>query len=79
MTGNNEGLKLGKVPSGYDYCRNIINCYNDLGKQVCPSNSEINGCIGIEENIGRTTGRVGAKAVSSFKDLLQAIWAEITR
>src|SRR3989344_507528 len=78
-TGNNDGLRLGKVPPGYDYCENIINCYNDLGKIPCPSNKEINGCENIKENIGRTTGTVGYKITNTFKELYDKFKTEVLR
>jgi len=43
-TGNYFGFIMGNEPSGYDYCKNIKNCYNDLGKILCPSKNKINGC-----------------------------------
>ena len=79
MTGNNEGLKLGKVPQGYDYCQNIINCYNDNGKIDCPSNKEIIGCENVKENIGRSTGVIGGKIKNIILELFEKIKAEVLR
>tara|TARA_Y100000034_G_C6898397_1_gene414715 strand:+ start:455 stop:2599 length:2145 start_codon:yes stop_codon:yes gene_type:complete len=79
MTGNNEGLKRGKVPPGYDYCGKIVNCYNDLGKISCPSNKEINGCEQVKERIGRTTGRQVEGIGSTIKSFWESIWQEIIR
>jgi len=79
MTGNNEGLSIGRVPTGYDYCENIINCYNDNGKVPCPSNKEIIGCENAKERIGRTTGTVGYKITSRLKDFYNRIKSEVLR
>ena len=79
MTGNNEGLKLGKVPSGYEYCKNIINCYNDLGKIDCPSNKNIIGCENVKENIGRKTAIIGNKLKNNVLSLFEKIKAEVLR
>src|SRR3989344_4462813 len=79
MTGNNEGLKRGKVPQGYDYCENIINCYNDLGKISCPSNKEINGCENTKERIGRTAGRQVGGIGTTIQGFWERLWQEITR
>ena len=79
MTGNNEGLKIGKVPSGYDYCENIINCYNDIGKVECPGNKEITGCENAKENIGRSTAVVGSRLKNSILSLFEKIKSEVLR
>jgi hypothetical protein len=79
MTGNNEGLVLGKVPAGYDYCESIINCYNDLGKVPCPSNEEIYGCEGKQQKVGRKAQDVGFKATGIFSDLYEKIKFEVLR
>ena len=79
MTGNNEGIKPGKVPSGYDYCENIINCYNDNGRVTCPLNNEINGCIGKKQNPSRSVENVGSKVLLTFKDLWRKVLFEIKR
>jgi len=79
MTGNNEGLKPGKVPQGYEYCQNIINCYNDNGKIDCPGNKNIIGCENVKENIGRKTGVVGNRIKNSLISLFEKIKAEVLR
>ena len=78
-TGNNDGLSLGKVPKGYDYCEEILNCFNDLGKINCPSNEEIIGCENTEQKIGRTTQDVGFKIKNIFARVYDKIKFEVLR
>jgi len=66
-TGNNNGLKLGSVPYGYDYCENIVKCYNDLGEMPCPSLTEVNGCENVNENLLLQTSRTRAKLNQNVK------------
>ncbi|MBS3107777.1 hypothetical protein J4468_02570 [Candidatus Woesearchaeota archaeon] len=48
-TGNNFPINFGNMPYGYPYCENMRKCYNDNGKQFCPSVVEIYGCINKSE------------------------------
>lgn len=78
-TGNNDGFELGKVPQGFDYCENILNCYNDAGKIPCPKNSQIHGCEGKKESTGRKAGRQVAGIKGTILSIWEKIWNEIIR
>ncbi|MCD4666363.1 PKD domain-containing protein [archaeon] len=41
---NNPAIKLGSVLSGYEYCEEMLRCYNDLGRVRCPAERFIHGC-----------------------------------
>ncbi len=78
-TGNNDGLKLGSVPTGYEYCKEIKNCYNDNGEAICPRLKEINGCENIKEPFTFKTKIVGYKISSIIKDIYDRIIYEVER
>ena len=78
-TGNNDGIKLGKVPLGYKYCENIKNCYNDMGEHICPDNEKIFGCENIKTNVFRESKVIGTKLTSSLKKFWHVIVEEINR
>ena len=79
MTGNNNGLNIGGVPGGYEYCENVLRCYNDLGQVQCPNNEKIMGCEGIKPKLGREAQDVGFKVTNIFVDLFNKIRFEILR
>ena len=79
VTGNNDGLRFGKVPSGYKYCENMKSCYNDVGEFICPDNEKIFGCKGIKPNIFRESKLVVGKATNIFDWIKKAVIAELNR
>src|SRR3989344_4663110 len=77
-TGNNEPpVVLGNVPYGYDYCRNIKNCYNDNGRALCPDLSEINGCENVKLGFFKETRFKGLKIIQDIKELSNLFVKEI--
>ena len=79
-TGNNApSIVLGGTPYGYEYCKNIVNCYNDLGKQLCPELKSIVGCEGVEEGFVKRSSRFTFKAKNIVKDVSSLIVEEATR
>ena len=79
VTGNNDGIKLGKVPQGYKYCESIKSCYNEMGGQLCPENEKIFGCEGIKPSIFREGKIIGGKVATIFDWIKQAVLKEIKR
>ena len=77
VTGNNDGLKLGSVPSGYDYCKNIKNCYNDMGESICPRLKEINGCENVKESLTQKTTVITTKLSDIFGNIYDKILFEV--
>jgi len=79
-TGNKApSIVLGNVPQGYPYCENIQNCYNDLGKQLCPELKSIVGCEGIRESFTRKTSRFSFKAQKLVKGVTELFVEEVKR
>ena len=79
-TGNNApSFVLGGTPYGYDYCRNIVNCYNDYGKQLCPELKSIVGCEGISEGFVKQSSRIGFKTKEFVKGAISLVTEEAKR
>ncbi|HLC63451.1 MAG TPA: hypothetical protein VJJ21_03965 [Candidatus Nanoarchaeia archaeon] len=79
-TGNNKpSIVLGSAPYNYPYCENLLNCYNDLGKQLCPEMSEIVGCEGVKEPFTRQASRYSFKTQKLVKGVVALFVDEVKR
>ncbi|MFH1209590.1 MAG: hypothetical protein V1663_02265 [archaeon] len=78
-TGNNDGLRLGAVPAGYEYCKEIRKCYNDLGESTCPRLKDINGCENVREPLSQQTKVIGEKVSSIVNYVYDKLAYEVKR
>jgi len=79
-TGNKApSIILGNVPYGYPYCQNLLNCYNDLGKQLCPEMKSIVGCEGVKEPFTKQASRISFKTQKITKKIVSLLVEEATR
>jgi len=79
-TGNKApSITLGAAPPGYPYCESILNCYNDLGKQLCPELKDIVGCEGVKEGFTKQASRFTFKAQKIVKQASSLFTEEVKR
>ena len=79
-TGNNApSIILGSTPRGYSYCENLMACYNDHGKQLCPELKSIVGCEGIKEPFTKQASRFSFKTQKIVKGAVSLFVEEVKR
>ncbi|MBI2106633.1 PKD domain-containing protein [Candidatus Woesearchaeota archaeon] len=79
-TGNADPITLGGLPpQDYPYCENIVNCYNDNGKALCPEMSKIKGCERVEESVIKQGSRVTFKTKKVIATIIEKLTFEAKR
>jgi len=79
-TGNSDPITIGNIPpNDYDYCENMVSCYNDNGKVPCPELKKIKGCEGIKESIIKQGSRITFKTKETGENIFNKLAEEATR
>ncbi len=79
-TGNADPITIGGLPpQNYPYCENILNCYNDNGRAICPELKDIKGCIGVKESVIKQGSRIGFKAKMVGENIIDKLVKEAKR
>ena len=79
-TGNSNPITIGGLPpQNYPYCENMLNCYNDEGRAICPEYKNIKGCAGVKESILKEGSRTVFKAKKLSEDVFGKIVQEAER
>lgn len=79
-TGNSEPISIGGLPpQNYPYCENMLNCYNDMGRAICPELKDIKGCSGVKESILKQSSRIGFKTKKIGEDVFGRLLEEARR
>ncbi len=79
-TGNADPITLGGLPpQDYPYCENLVNCYNDNGRALCPELSKIKGCERVEESVIKQGSRITFKAKKIIGTVIEKLTLEAKR
>jgi len=79
-TGNADPITLGGLPpQDYPYCENLVNCYNDNGRTLCPELTKIKGCERVEESVIKQGSRITFKAKKVIGTVIEKLTLEAKR